>query len=486
MKMTGFMSTGFAAILALGCAMVGTGSHAKTFIPLSAEPAGEYDGIEYVEHFGLFAGITAKGQFVMPYQIFAPADPDEANAAVVIEPPHFAFGPGLGREAYLGRDMLFSRGFSHASVGFSELVFNILAPIPGLQIAGAPAALCDPGTDPDCEATRDVEIIKQFAEALKSDPYAATILGTVDGLYAFGGSQTSEVLLEMMYGLGIEGLFDLSLLSITVWQLEYPTFRTGIPEPGAIPDDFFPLDGIGKVMIVNAEGDRFISEAEELGTAVGHPDYRLWEVAGAPHFASVYLPLGFPGTEALNPLDVGPAIRAALVAGHQWVRGEDAPPNALLAAAEPGTVDPVYGFETGIARDANGNALGGVRLPDVAVGRGLYVAWTDVPLPVPGGAVVPLLGLFVDLACEPAPGSNSDGPRFRNHGRYVSAFAREAAELVEQGFLLRDEAERMVAAAAESNVGKRASCGDDLPAGRGTERGTERRLPQHDSRQDRR
>ena len=53
---------------------------------------------------------------------------------------------------------------SHKEVGFSELQFNILAPIPGLMIAGAPATQCDPYVVPDCTAIRDVEIIKQFKE----------------------------------------------------------------------------------------------------------------------------------------------------------------------------------------------------------------------------------------------------------------------------------------------------------------------------------
>ena len=447
------------AAAALGLAAA-SGAQAASFVPIYANAAGNYGGIEYTEHFGLFAGATSKGSFLMPYQIFAPADPTDGNGVVLVEPPHFAYGPTLGRDFFLGRDLLFARGFSHASVGFSEYLFNMLAPaVPGLQIAGGSAALCDPVAIPGCTAARDIEIIQQFSEALGSDPWALTILGPLQGRYAFGTSQTGGVLNEMIYGLDIEGLFDLTLLSLTVWQLEVERSEGG-PAPGVIPDDFVPVDGIGKVILVNAEGDQFFSEAEELRGAVPHPDYRLYEVAGAPHFASIYLPRGFPGRETLNPLDVKPVNRAALIAGHRWVmEGAEPPANAVLASAPPGQIDPVYGFETGIARDGDGNALGGVQLPEVAIGAGRYQAWTEFPpLPLPGGLVAPLLGLFEDLACAPPAGSNDETPRFRNHGSYVSGYARQASLLVQQGYLLTEDAQRMVDAAGESEIGKPRSC----------------------------
>lgn len=429
------------------CLALMNGAQASTLIPWSTSPAGEYGGIEYVEHFGVFAGTTAKGDFVMPYRLISPASPGDGNGAVLIEPSHFAFG-AIGLDGFLGRDLVLGRGFSHATVGFSELLLNILAPIPGLMIAGERAYLCDPGSDPTCTANRDVEIIKQFTKALTSDPWANSVLGPVTGRYAYGASNTAEVLNEMMFGSEIEGLFDFILLMLNVWHLETELWDTGLPDPNVIPDDFIAIDGIGKVIIVNAEGDQFFSEAEELRKAINHPDYRLYEVAGAPHFASIYLPPGFPGIEALNPLDVGPVGRAAFIAGHRWVtEGADPPDNAILD-----------GVENSIARDGDGNSLGGVQLPDHAIGRGRYIGWTELPLPLPGGISAPLLGLFEDLACEPAAGSPGNRPRFRNHGSYVSAYAHQANLLVRQGYLLPEDAEHMVGAAGDSSIGKPRSC----------------------------
>ena len=430
----------------LGLAAV-TGARAATFLPLSSTPVEEYGGIDYVEHFGLFTGTTEKGDFVMPYRIFAPANPAEGNGVVLVEPPHFAFG-AIGLDVFLGDDLVFGRGFSHASVGFGELLLNILAPIPGLEIAGEQAFLCDPGSAPGCTAIRDVEIIRQFSEALSSDSWARSVLGPDTGRYAFGASQTADVLNEMIYGGDAYGLFDFTLLMLNVWQLETDVFPTGLPDPGVIPEDYVPVDGIGKVITVNAEGDQFFSGAEEVRNGIIDTNYRLYEVAGAPHFASIYLPPDFADRENFNPLDVGPVGRAALIAGHRWVaEGINPPDNALL-----------IGVEDSISRDADGNALGGVQLPDVAIGRGRYTAWTDYPLLLPGGGFAPLLGLFEDLACSPAAGSSRDRPRFRNHGSYVSGYARQANRLVRQGYLLPEDAERMVDAAGESEIGKPGTC----------------------------
>lgn len=434
-------------LLVTACLAGVHGAQAAEFRPMFSSPAGEHGGIEFVEHFGLFAGTTAKGDFIMPYQIIAPANPDEGNGAVLIEPPHFVYG-AIGLDGFLGDDVVLGRGFSHAMVGYSEFLLNILAPLPGLEIAGEPAFLCNPATDPACTATRDVEIIKQFAQALADDTYAQSVLGEVTARHAYGASQSAATLNEMMYGSDIEGLFDFILLMLNVYKLEAPLASAGRPEPGVIPEEYVPIDGIGKVITVNAEGDQFFSSAEDVRNGIVNTNYRVYEVAGAPHFASIYLPPGFPGLETLNPLDVGPVGRAAFVAGHRWAtEGVTPPDNAIL-----------IGAENDIARDGDGNALGGVQLPEVAIGRGQYIGWIPLPLPLPGGSALPLLGAFQDLVCAPAAGSASASPRFPNHGSYVNAYARQANQLVRQGYLLAEDAGRMVDAAGDSAIGKPGSC----------------------------
>ena len=51
-----------------------------------------------------------------------------------------------------------------------------------------------------------------------------------------------------------------------------------------------------------------------------------------------------------------------------------------------------------------------------------------------------------------------DAGDYRNHGAYVSAVARQAGLLVQQGYLLAEDADRMVDIAGESQIGKPDSC----------------------------
>ncbi|MBS3800878.1 MAG: hypothetical protein KGY40_07830, partial [Thioalkalivibrio sp.] len=393
------------------------------------------------------------GDFSVPFEIVAPADPSLGNGTVLVKPPHFLFPPS-GRDLVLGRDLLFGRGFSYASVGFGEHALNILDPNASeLTLAGEPVA--NPGA-PNPTGTLDEEVVIQFAEALTSSDFAAEILGAVDRRYAYGVSQTAAVLLETqrnVAGTDREDLFDFTLLHTALWRSSNP----GEAAFDFLGGQFAPVEGIGKVLFIESEGDQVISAAEQFRRAVGKPGYRVYEVAGAAHLPT-----------PSNPLDHNAIVRALFLAGDQWVRnGMEPPASALLEEAPEGEVDPVYAdvddpridSETGIARDEDLNALGGVRLPDLEVGRAIFVASdpdTRPPFLPPFQAI--LTGMTVDLACEPAAGSDSDKPRFRNHGDYVNRFSRQVNELVREGLLLADDAEAMKERAAESDVGKPGSC----------------------------
>lgn len=419
-------------------------SAASSFVDITSEPAGNFGGIDHLRYTGRFEGETSAGVFSMPFEIVAPADPGLGNRTVIVEPSHFAFGL-LGRDLALGADLLFSQGFAHAGIGWSSFGLSILDPtaadllLADQSIAG-PAA---PGTLP----IEDPAIVARFTEALITDPVAIAMIGSIERRYAYGGSQTAETLLRVFHTPAGQGLFDLSVLHVAVWR---PPFA--LPQALAeLPEEFLPLDGIGRVVFVESEADQLIADSRQFRRAVigplADPDhYRIYEVAGAPH-----LPQPVP----LNPLDHPAIARAALIAGDAWVRdGIEPPSSRLLAGATAGEVDPVYGFETGIARDADLNALGGVRLPDLEVGRALFVA----SLPVPGSGLFGLVGKWEDLACSPRPFSASGEPRFRNHGVYVAAVTQQATTLRQEGFLLSEDAEAIRERAAASEVGKPRSC----------------------------
>ena len=420
-----------------------TPADAGMLVETSSAPFGVYGGIEYERHAGRFVGATSKGEFRVPFEIVAPADPVQGNGIVVFEAPHFFLGT-FGRDGTLGGDVLFKRRFSHASVGFSNEGFNLRNPFVGdAVIAGEPVIANNP------PFPRDVEILAQFVEALSEDPIAFAILGQVQRRYAYGISQSAEALYELFYGGTGAGPFDLTVLHVPLWR---PAFAR--PDVlASLPETFVPLADIGKVMLVSAEGDLLISGSMQLRNAVADPNYRVYEVAGAPHFP---LDIVING-DRTNPLDVSPMVRAAFVAGHRWVeRGIRPPASRLLDAAAAGEIDPVYLTITGIGRDQNGNAAGGVRLPDVASGRAFHLASVlqfEVLPGLPG-----LVGLWFDLACAPAPGSGSPEPRFANHGDYVRSVAGQTLTLLRNGYLLPADAAALVRRAAESSVGKPGAC----------------------------
>jgi hypothetical protein len=398
------------------------------FLDNVTEPFGQYGGIEYVRHTGRFEGTTELGAFRVPYEIVAPADPARANGAVLVEPPHFSLGL-VGRDLVLQPDFLFERGFAHAAVGFGARFLNLLDPAAtDLVIAGeaieAPGSVFTAGTV-------DEEIIAGFVHALAADPFARSALGDVHRRYAYGASQTSAALLQTLHSPGGPGLFDLVLLHVAMWR---PPFAAG--EFHRLEGEFAPLAGVGRVIFVESEADLLVSEAEQFRRAAAHPDYRVYEVAGAAHQPT-----------PLNPLDHALTARAMFLAGDAWVRqGTAPPPSTLLEVPPEGELDPVYGVVTGIARDGDGNARGGVRLPELAVGQARFIAADFDAEVLPG--LAGLTGLSVDLSCE----------KFRSHGDYMRQFTAATNALRDAGFLLQRDASAIIAAAARSDVAKPEAC----------------------------
>lgn len=436
------------AVVAAACAAAGGLVQAAAALPdvsftsPASQPFGTFNGVAFVRHTGFFEGTTSLGAFRVPYEIVAPEEPALGNGTVLLEPPHFAFG-AAGRDFVLTRSLLFGNGFAYAGVGFGTNGLNILNPAaPGLVLAGSPV-LAPGALNPF--GIVDEELIAQFARALTSHPFAASIVGPVERRYAYGISQTAAVLLETLHSADGPGLFDLTVLHAALWR---PPFEA----PGIfdnLPEEFQPLAGVGRVLVVESEGDQLISDAEQFRRAAGDPAYRVYEVAGSAHLPA-----------AANPLDHWMVARALLVAGDRWVRSGVAPPPSTLIEQDssPG-VDPVYaelGLVTGIARDVDGNALGGVRLPDLAVGLAQFIA-ADFSVEILPG-LAGLVGATVDLACAPAPGSPSGEPRFDSHGDYVRRFVDQVNRLQAERFLLAADAETLKEQAAASGVGKPGSC----------------------------
>ena len=83
---------------------------------VTSSPYGTYNGIAYVKHSGRFEGL-ATGDYSVPFEIHAPAEPAQGNGVVIVEPFHVMGGTG-GLWGYLTPEFLFDRGFSYAGIGW--------------------------------------------------------------------------------------------------------------------------------------------------------------------------------------------------------------------------------------------------------------------------------------------------------------------------------------------------------------------------------
>src|SRR5690349_14538625 len=235
-----------------------------------------------------------------------------------------------------------------------------------------------------------------------------------------------------------------------------PEMRGVNEEPLTAGELMARLDARGetapKILFVNSTTDYYgirasLARTGATGTAERPipPNVRMYDIAGAPHVvlrkapASCTLPQG--------RLDWAPVSRALLLKLEAWVATNAAPPANRLMPLEPA------GEETALRapahlpaavlqlpqRDADGNALGGVRLPELAAPLGVHAGLNQ-----PTSRECMLIGAYA-----PFP-SLKIGQHYRNRDDYVNRIRLAARELMQEGFMLPDDAAVIVQAAASN------------------------------------
>jgi hypothetical protein len=199
-----------------------------------------------------------------------------------------------------------------------------------------------------------------------------------------------------------------------------------------------------KVMVVN-------SECETLACfPVRQPDtdqYRFWEVAGAPHGPRLHMErilpkmardgVGPPGgvpidVTSLHPVPWAPVLDAALTHVHRWVNGGPPPPSQPLIE--------VGGEPRRIRRDADGNAVGGVRVPELAA-----PLWRCVGALEESGPAG-LMGVWSPLAADLVK------ERYGDQDGYLAAFAKAVDGAVAAGVLRAQDGETALTRARDNPV----------------------------------
>jgi hypothetical protein len=207
------------------------------------------------------------------------------------------------------------------------------------------------------------------------------------------------------------------------------------------------------VFDIQAEGD-MTTLRSHLTRQPASDRYRRWELAGVAH---AEIPLWV--AEPANPPSLGPGcaspvnsaphqvfVKAGLRALTSWVRDGTPPAHSPdIRLTDPAAADP-------IARDEHGNALGGVRIPQLQVPTATLDGIPNSVAAGAGGAqnFCRLFGRTVLFDREtlrrlyPTPES------------FVDPFHRAIDDLERAGYLLAPEAEAGRAAARASQIGRTA------------------------------
>ncbi len=265
-----------------------------------------------------------------------------------------------------------------------------------------------------------------------------------------------------------------------------------------------------KIFEVNSANEYWVKagsllHTDTLGNDLEDPEnVRTFLMSSLPHGAASGLGIC---AQPRNPLVANPVPRALLVALDQWVTAGTEPPASRVPRRADGTLLPSlpqegvgfphipgvtynglmttgdlfdYGprFGDGIltvlppvllgspypafvpVTDADGNDMAGIRLPDVAVPLATYTGWGLRAAAFAGDDLCDAAGRKIDFRRTRAERLADGDPRlsveerYRNHGAYVSQVAHAANGLVRGGLLLEEDRERIVEAAAQSDVGR--------------------------------
>jgi hypothetical protein len=236
------------------------------------------------------------------------------------------------------------------------------------------------------------------------------------------------------------------------------------------------------VIHINTETEIFLGSLSPTGLLYRRDDsdaagdrYRLWEVPGGSHVSNdtrdavLVLQLndaerqhiqaadlppigcahqqfvngpatGIPGVVDPNDFPFAFVASAAFHALTEWVEFGAPPARADRIVVNTAVTPPQ------IARDAFGNALGGVRTPFLDVPAATYVPFDTVAHTTAFSGFCILYGYNIPF----------DETRlhslYRNHGDYVSHFVRQSIDLVEEGFWLLPEAVDAVLRAVHADV----------------------------------
>ena len=396
---------------------------------------------------------ASKAKYKTRILVYRPSDPKRFNGTVIVEWLNVSAGSDTGPDWIGDHTELIKQGFAWVGVSAQALGVNGGSSVLGLGTSGLK------GSNPPRYATLhhpgdaySYDIFSQAAQAIWH-PRHVSVLGGLKpkALIADGESQSAFFLTTYIDALAPAAHVFNGYMIHSRWS--GGASLTGALALGTVEP--FRTDLGRPVIAFETETDLTMGYVRDR-----QPDttsFRDWEVAGTAHAddytASVGLSdTGKPGAaEAIlthdspftafgctTALNSGPqhwVLDAAISDLNRWVRTGTAPPHAPR-------LDLVAGATPTIKRDALGNALGGIRTPEL-----------DVPTAVLSGDAPAGSSLTCKLFGSTVPFTTATlTSLYPTHAAYVTKFDQAAGRAVKAGFLLPADATQIEAAAAGSNT----------------------------------
>ena len=375
--------------------------------------------------------------------VYRPSDPAKFNGTVVVEWMNVTAGLDLPNDWTMAHTELIRSGAAWVGVSAQAVGVNALK-------ASTPARygqLSHPGD------SYSYDMFTEAGRQIRSR--AATVLGGLapQRLIATGESQSAIRLVTYLDAVQplvhvYDGFMVHSRFGSGAALTQAPLASVPSPAQVAIRDD---LDV--PVMVVEAEGD-------VIGSNLGarQPDtpmFREWEMAGTSHADAYTVTVGFsdvgdgkgatqmfgymrtPLTAGCDlPINAGPhhwLLNAAFHHLDDWVRTGIAPPSAPPLAVA--STSPVV-----LVRDAVGNAVGGVRSPQV-----------DAPVAVidglnTGSGFCRLFGSTTPLTPTQLTAL------YPTHSDFVAKWSASLSTNIANGYILPGDQAELLAAATSSSI----------------------------------
>ncbi|HEY1274543.1 MAG TPA: alpha/beta hydrolase domain-containing protein [Thermoleophilaceae bacterium] len=394
----------------------------------------------------------------MPYKtrivVRRPANPKRFKGVVVVDWQNVTAGQDIDTEWGASGDYFVRHGW--AWVGASVQRVGVHGFAPPSPLAGRGLKQWNPTRYASLDVTnggtvvddsQSFDIYSQIAQLAKHPAHGA---GPFKGLkvrrvYAGGVSQSARFLL--LYYNTVQPLARV-----------YDGFLPGLGGPRV------RTDVRTRMLRVNTENDVWRGQGDPA-IRIGDTRYvHTWEIAGGSHVpASAVSPdpndfraiLGGIQTRDIGPqapfdcVNPGPSDVEVWAVAHtaydaldRWVTRGIAPPTA-----QPIEVNGMTGTTWNIVRDADGFAVGGIRLPSVTVPVALNNGEN-----APANLTNPLNAFCVLYGTHEPYSPEKLASLYRSHGSYVLRVAAAAARLVRQGFLLREDASTLVWRAIRADV----------------------------------